>query len=61
MQALVGANLIDGTGGPVVNDATVLIDGERIKAVGPRGAVILPPNTGVVDLSGLTLLPGLID
>ena len=61
MKALVGANLIDGTGGPVVNDATVLIDGGRIVAVGPRAAIELPPNTERVDISGLTLLPGLID
>ena len=61
MKALVGANLIDGTGGPVVNDATVLIDGERIVETGHREAVALPPNTEVVDLAGLTLMPGMID
>ena len=61
MKALVGANLIDGTGGPVVNDATVLIDGERIVETGPREAVVLPPNTEIVDLAGMTLLPGMID
>lgn len=61
MKALVGANLIDGTGGPVLHDATVLIDEDRIKSVGPRPAVDLPPNTEVIDVSGLTLLPGLID
>ena len=61
MKALVGANLIDGTGGPVVNDATLLINGDRIEAVGPRAAVQLPPDADVVDASGLTVLPGLID
>ena len=61
MKALVGANLIDGTGGPVVNDSTVLIDGDRIVAVGPRAAVDLPPDAERVDISGFTLLPGLID
>ncbi len=61
MKALVGANLIDGTGGPVVNDAAVLIDGERIVATGRREAVALPPDAEVVDLTGLTLLPGMID
>ena len=61
MKALVGANLIDGTGGPVVNDATVLIDGERIVETGRREAVVLPPNAEVVDLAGLTLMPGMID
>ena len=61
MKALVGGNLIDGTGGPMLQDAAVLIDGDRIKAVGPRLAVELPPNTEIIDVSGLTLLPGLID
>ena len=61
MKALVGANLIDGTGGPVLNDATVLIDGERIVEVGPRLAVTLPPRTEEVDISGMALMPGMID
>ncbi len=38
MKALTGAKLIDGTGGPALQDATVLIDGERITAVGPGAA-----------------------
>ena len=58
MKALVGANLIDGTGGPVANDSTVLIDVDRIVAAGPRTAINLPPNTEKVDISRLTLLPG---
>ena len=61
MKALVGATLIDGTGGPPQADATVLLDGAIIKAVGPRGAVEIPPGAEEVDLTGLTLLPGLID
>ena len=61
MKALIGGNLIDGAGRPVVNDAAVLINGERIEAVGPRAAVTLPPATDVVDVSGMTLMPGLID
>ena len=61
MKALVGATLIDGTGGPAQPDSTVLLDGDRIHAVGPRAAVQLPHGTEEVDLSGMTLLPGLID
>jgi len=61
MKALLGANLIDGTGGPVLKDSAILIDGERIIEVGPRAAVTLPPGTEKIDLTGLTLLPGLID
>ena len=61
MKALVGATLIDGTGGPVLQDSAVILDGNVISAVGPRGAVAIPPNADVIDLSGLTLMPGLID
>ena len=61
MKALVGATLIDGTGGPVLQDSVVLLDGDLINAVGPKGAVAIPPDADVIDLSGLTLMPGLID
>ena len=61
MKALIGATLIDGTGGPVVRDSVVLLNGDLISAVGERGAVAVPPDAEVVELSGLTLLPGLID
>ena len=61
MKVFLGADLIDGTGGPVLKDSAILIDGERIKEVGPRAAVTLPPGTEEIDLRGLILLPGLID
>src|SRR5437867_1498196 len=61
MQLLLGATLIDGTGAAPVPDAAVLINDGRITAAGPRQAVSWPANVDVVDLSGLTLLPGLID
>src|SRR5689334_16787905 len=59
--AIVGATLIDGTGGPVVTDSTVIIRGERIVAVGKRDVVKVPSDAEVVDAQGLTLVPGLID
>ena len=61
MKALVGATLIDGTGGPVLEDSVVLVDAGRIAAAGARGAVAIPPEAETVELSGMTLLPGLID
>lgn len=61
MKVLTGATLIDGTGKPSVDNAAVLIDGDRIVDVGPAAAVSYPANTEVVDISGMTLLPGLID
>ena len=61
MKALTGATLIDGTGSPPVKNATVLINGKYIKAVGPPEAVHIPADADVTDISGLTVLPGLID
>ena len=62
MLAFIGGNLIDGAGGTPLADAAVLVNGRgRIEAVGPRGAVTLPPDCAVVNVTGLTLLPGLID
>ena len=61
MQCLLGATLIDGTGTPPLRDAAVLVDGERIVAVGTRQTLQLPSQTTVIDVSGYTLLPGLID
>ena len=61
MKALVGAALIDGSGGPVVNDSAVLIDEGRIVEAGPRAAVTMPPDVEVIDVAGMTVMPGLID
>jgi imidazolonepropionase-like amidohydrolase len=61
MQLLIGGTLIDGTGAPPVRDAAILIHEERIEAVGTRQTLTPPPNAEVLDVSGLTMLPGLID
>jgi len=62
MQLLTGATLIDGTGAPPAPNSSILIDDAgRIAAVGSQGAVAAPPRAEVIDVSGLTVLPGLID
>jgi imidazolonepropionase-like amidohydrolase len=62
MLALIGGTLIDGTGGPPVANATVLVNEQgHIGAVGPRESVTIPTDCPVVDITGRTLLPGLID
>jgi hypothetical protein len=55
------ARLIDGAGGPPVADARIVVEGDRITAAGPIAAVPAPPGAGHVDLTGRTVLPGLID
>ena len=62
MQLLIGATLIDGTGAPPVSDAAILIDDAgRITALGARQTVSASPAAEVIDVAGLTVLPGLID
>ena len=61
MKVLKGATLIDGTGASALSDAAVVVDGDRIVDVGPSDAVRYGPGVEVIDLSGMTLLPGLID
>jgi len=59
--ALVGGTLIDGNGAPPLEDGCVLLRGREILAVGPRASVGIPDGARVHDVSGKTLLPGLID
>jgi imidazolonepropionase-like amidohydrolase len=59
--ALVGATLIDGTGGPPLPDAAVVIRGGKIESVGSRVAFELPQRTTEMDISGRWIIPGLID
>jgi imidazolonepropionase-like amidohydrolase len=58
MLAFRGATLIDGRGGEPVRSAVVVVDGGRVTEVGTGGP---PAGADVLELEGLTLLPGLID
>jgi imidazolonepropionase-like amidohydrolase len=58
--AFVGARIIDGSGKPVVENATLLIDGAgRVRAVG--ASVKVPAGAQRVDVAGKTIMPGLIN
>jgi imidazolonepropionase-like amidohydrolase len=59
--AIVGGTLIDGNGGAPIPDAVVLVEGARITAVGPRGAVAIPPGTPQVEAHDRWIVPGFID
>lgn len=58
---LVHARLVDGTGAAPVADAVVVVQGDRVLAVGPSGSVAIPAGARVLDLGGATLLPGLVN
>jgi len=56
-----GGALIDGTGRPPIEDAVIVVEGDRIKAIGRRGEVPVPRGARVIDVKGKTILPGFID
>jgi imidazolonepropionase-like amidohydrolase len=60
---LSAARLLDGDGAAPVADADLLIEADRVVALGPRGAVDAPPGASVrrVDYGEATILPGLVD
>ncbi len=62
-QILIKAGrLVDGRSAAAQTNVGILIDGERIRAVGPLGQIQgQAPNARVIDLSQMTVLPGLID
>lgn len=59
--ALTGARIIDGSGGPPLEQGTILIADGRIASVGAASAVSVPAGATRVDLAGKTVLPGLIN
>ena len=55
------AHVFDGESPQLHNDWVVLVRGERIEAAGPAAGINAPADAKVIDLPGMTLLPGLIE
>jgi imidazolonepropionase-like amidohydrolase len=60
LTALTHVRVIDGTGHPPLEDATVVIEGNHILAI-ERGTASIPANAKILDLHGDTVMPGLIN
>ena len=58
--ALTGATLLDGAGGPARQSQTILVEGNRIAAVGADADVRVPADARVLDLAGHTVMPGMV-
>ncbi len=59
--ALVGGRLIDGFGGPPLANSVILIDNERVTAIGQVGTLEVPKDAEVISTEGMDVLPGLWD
>ncbi len=60
LLALTHVLVLDGTGGAPKSDQTIVIRGGRIAAVGPAASVQLPAGARVMDMSGSTVIPGIV-
>lgn len=59
--AIVNGRIIDGHEGPPLSHGVVLVDGNKIVAVGTTDTLKVPPGAKIIDAGGMTVMPGLID
>ena len=60
-RVIIGGTLIDGTGASPIKDSVVIVNGEWITAVGKKGEIPIPEGAEIINASGKTVIPGLID
>lgn len=61
ITAIVGGHVVDVEKGRTLENAVVLIDGERIAAIGAAGEVEIPEDANTIDVDGRYLIPGLMN
>jgi imidazolonepropionase-like amidohydrolase len=61
LLVLAGGRLIDGYGGPPIENAVIVIEGNTVRAVGTEDSVKIPAGAKVIDTNGYTVMPGLMD
>jgi imidazolonepropionase-like amidohydrolase len=59
--AFVGATLIDGNGGEPLQNSCIVVRNDKIESAGKDGEIEIPKEAEVINVKGLTILPGLID
>ncbi len=59
--AIKARRVLDGTGKASIDQAVILIEGDRIKAAGRQADVAIPHGAEVIDCGGQTVLPGFVD
>ena len=61
IKALVGGTLIDGFGSTPIKNSVILIEGDKIKAVGTLKTLEIPEQAEIISTEGMSILPGLWD
>ncbi|GAB5553158.1 MAG: Xaa-Pro dipeptidase [Saprospiraceae bacterium] len=61
LKALVGGTLIDGYGGIPIQNSVILVENEKITAIGTVGQLEIPAEAEVISTEGMSVLPGLWD
>ena len=59
--AFTNVRIVDGNGGAPIEHGTIVIQGQKILAVGPISNISIPPGARTIDEGGRTALPGLAD
>jgi len=61
VKALVGGRIIDGFGGEPIENGVIVVEGDRIVAMGPEAEVDIPAGAEIISTEGMSVLPGLWD
>src|ERR1044072_8648275 len=61
LKARAGGTVINGFGSNPIRNSVIIIEGERIKAVGQVGSLAIPAGAEIISTEGMTVLPGLWD
>ncbi len=59
--ALVGGTVFDGSGGPPLRDAVIIVRGTQVETIAPRANFDMPGRMEEIDITGKWVIPGLID
>jgi imidazolonepropionase-like amidohydrolase/Tol biopolymer transport system component len=59
--AITGARIVTMKGDEVIADGTIVVDGNRISAVGPSSTILVPAGARKIDAHGKTIIPGIVD
>ncbi|MDT0559476.1 amidohydrolase family protein [Ichthyenterobacterium sp. W332] len=59
--ALKGARIITMKGDTVIENGTILVENNRIKSIGNSSDITIPSNTKTINVSGKTIMPGMVD